>query len=303
MTLDPRKWTTKTGEAVAAAMQAATSAGHPELTPHHLLLELVKQDGTIVSPLLAKVGVPLNTIAEKCSSALAKMPSTKGGSEPRLNRELAAVFAAAAELQSDFGDDYLSVEVLVLAMHESVGVPREEMLAALREVRGSHRVTSQNPEDQFQALEKYSVDLTARARAGKIDPVIGRDEEIRRVVQVLSRRTKNNPILIGEPGVGKTAIVEGLAQRIASGDVPEGLKTKRLISLDLAAMLAGAKYRGEFEERLKAVLKEITDAGGEVITFVDERDHLTAGIGDLLQHRLEAFFELTAVLRAGEHRR
>ena len=278
MTLDPRKWTTKTGEAVAAAMQAATSAGHPELTPHHLLLELVKQDGTIVSPLLAKVGVPLNTIAEKCSTALAKMPSTKGGSEPRLNRELAAVFAAAAELQSDFGDDYLSVEVLVLAMHESVGVPREEMLAALREVRGSHRVTSQNPEDQFQALEKYSVDLTARARAGKIDPVIGRDEEIRRVVQVLSRRTKNNPILIGEPGVGKTAIVEGLAQRIASGDVPEGLKTKRLISLDLAAMLAGAKYRGEFEERLKAVLKEITDAGGEVITFVDEI-HTLVGAG------------------------
>ena len=278
MTLDPRKWTTKTGEAVAAAMQAATSAGHPELTPHHLLLELVKQDGTIVSPLLAKVGVPVNTIAEKCSSALAKMPSTKGGSEPRLNRELAAVFAGAAELQSDFGDDYLSVEVLVLAMHESVGVPREEMLAALREVRGSHRVTSQNPEDQFQALEKYSVDLTARARAGKIDPVIGRDEEIRRVVQVLSRRTKNNPILIGEPGVGKTAIVEGLAQRIASGDVPEGLKTKRLISLDLAAMLAGAKYRGEFEERLKAVLKEITDAGGEVITFVDEI-HTLVGAG------------------------
>ena len=278
MTLDPRKWTTKTGEAVAAAMQAATVAGHPELTPSHLLIELVKQDGTIVSPLLAKVGVPVNTVAEKCSSALAKLPSAKGGSEPRLNRELAAAFANAAELQSDFGDDYLSVEVLVLAMHETLGVPREELLAALREVRGSHRVTSQNPEDQFQALEKYSVDLTARARAGKIDPVIGRDEEIRRVVQVLSRRTKNNPILIGEPGVGKTAIVEGLAQRIASGDVPEGLKTKRLISLDLAAMLAGAKYRGEFEERLKAVLKEITDAGGEVITFVDEI-HTLVGAG------------------------
>jgi ATP-dependent Clp protease ATP-binding subunit ClpB len=163
-------------------------------------------------------------------------------------------------------------------MHEIVGVPRDEMLAALRKVRGSHRVTSQNPEDQFQALEKYSVDLTARARVGKIDPVIGRDEEIRRVVQVLSRRTKNNPILIGEPGVGKTAIVEGLAQRIASGDVPEGLKTKRLVSLDLGAMLAGAKYRGEFEERLKAVLKEITDAGGEIITFVDEI-HTLVGAG------------------------
>ncbi|NCY09441.1 MAG: AAA family ATPase [Actinobacteria bacterium] len=164
-------------------------------------------------------------------------------------------------------------------MHEIVGVPHDEMLTALKAVRGSHRVTSQNPEDQFQALEKYSVDLTARARDGKIDPVIGRDEEIRRVVQVLSRRTKNNPILIGEPGVGKTAIVEGLAQRIASGDVPEGLKSKRLLSLDLGAMLAGAKYRGEFEERLKAVLKEIVDAGGEVITFIDEIHNLVGAGG------------------------
>ena len=278
MSLDPRTWTTKTSEAVSAAMQSATLAGHPELTPHHVLSELVKQDGTIVSPLLAKVGVPVNKVVEKCTAALAKLPNAKGGSEPRLNRELAAVFAAAKEMQTEFRDEFLSVEVLLLAMHDVVGVPREELLNALRAVRGSHRVTSQNPEDQFQALEKYSVDLTARARAGKIDPVIGRDEEIRRVVQVLSRRTKNNPILIGEPGVGKTAIVEGLAQRIASGDVPEGLKSKRLISLDLGSMLAGAKYRGEFEERLKAVLKEITDAGGEVITFVDEI-HTLVGAG------------------------
>ena len=274
MTLDPRKWTTKTAEAVSAAMQSATAAGHPELTPHHLMGELVKQDGTVVAPLLAKVSVPAAQLAEKCAAALAKLPSAKGGSEPRLNRELAAVFADAAKTQEDFGDDFLSVELLALAMHDIVGVAREALLAALREVRGSHRVTTQNPEDQFQALEKYSIDLTARARAGKIDPVIGRDEEIRRVVQVLSRRTKNNPILIGEPGVGKTAIVEGLAQRITSGDVPEGLKTKRLVSLDLAAMLAGAKYRGEFEERLKAVLKEITDSGGEIITFIDEIHNL-----------------------------
>jgi len=231
-----------------------------------------------VSPLLAKVGVSVNKVSQTCTSVLAKLPSVKGGAEPRLNRELAAVFAAAKEMQTEFRDDFLSVEVLLVAMHDVVGLPREEMLNALRSVRGSHRVTSQNPEDQFQALEKYSVDLTARARAGKIDPVIGRDEEIRRVVQVLSRRTKNNPILIGEPGVGKTAIVEGLAQRIASGDVPEGLKSKRLISLDLGSMLAGAKYRGEFEERLKAVLKEITDAGGEVITFVDEI-HTLVGAG------------------------
>ena len=278
MTLDPRTWTTKTAEAISAAMQAATVAGHSELTPHHLLAELLKQDGTVVSPVLAKLGLPVNKVAEKCAGTLSQLPIVTGGAEPRLNRELAAVFAAAKELQAEFRDDYLSVELLLLAMHEVVGVPREELLSAVRLVRGSHRVTSQNPEDQFQALEKYSVDLTARAREGKIDPVIGRDEEIRRVVQVLSRRTKNNPILIGEPGVGKTAIVEGLAQRIASGDVPEGLKSKRLISLDIGSMLAGAKYRGEFEERLKAVLKDITDAGGEVITFVDEI-HTLVGAG------------------------
>jgi ATP-dependent Clp protease ATP-binding subunit ClpB len=279
MTLDPRTWTVKTSEAVSAAMQVAATAGHSELMPHHLLAELVKQDGTVTAPLLTKVGVPVTKVAEKCATALGKLPTTKGGAEPRLGRELASVFAEAAETQSEFKDDFLSVELLVVAMHEIVGVARDEMLAALKAVRGSHRVTSQNPEDQFQALEKYSVDLTARARDGKIDPVIGRDEEIRRVVQVLSRRTKNNPILIGEPGVGKTAIVEGLAQRIASGDVPEGLKSKRLLSLDLGAMLAGAKYRGEFEERLKAVLKEIIDAGGEVITFVDEIHNLVGAGG------------------------
>ena len=279
MTLDPRTWTVKTSEAVSAAMQVAATAGHPELMPHHLLAELVKQDGTVTAPLLTKVGVPVTKVAEKCATALGKLPTTKGGAEPRLGRELASVFAEAAETQSEFKDDFLSVELLVVSMHEIVGVARDEMLAALKAVRGSHRVTSQNPEDQFQALEKYSVDLTARARDGKIDPVIGRDEEIRRVVQVLSRRTKNNPILIGEPGVGKTAIVEGLAQRIASGDVPEGLKSKRLLSLDLGAMLAGAKYRGEFEERLKAVLKEIIDAGGEVITFVDEIHNLVGAGG------------------------
>jgi ATP-dependent Clp protease ATP-binding subunit ClpB len=195
-----------------------------------------------------------------------------------MNRELSNVFENADKLRTDLHDDYLSVEHLLLAMNQRVGIGSEEMLLALREVRGSHRVTSQNPEEQFQALEKYGLDLTARAREGKIDPVIGRDEEIRRVIQVLSRRTKNNPVLIGEPGVGKTAIVEGLARRIADGDVPEGLKNKRLISLDIASMLAGAKYRGEFEERLKAVLKEITDAQGDVITFVDEM-HTLVGAG------------------------
>jgi ATP-dependent Clp protease ATP-binding subunit ClpB len=195
-----------------------------------------------------------------------------------MTRELGNVLTNADSVRKDMKDDYLSVEHLLLAMNQRVGIGSEEMMSALREVRGSHRVTSPNPEQQFAALEKYGQDLTARAREGKIDPVIGRDEEIRRVIQVLSRRTKNNPVLIGEPGVGKTAIVEGLARRIADGDVPEGLKNKRLISLDMASMVAGAKYRGEFEERLQAVLKEISDAAGDVITFVDEM-HTLVGAG------------------------
>jgi ATP-dependent Clp protease ATP-binding subunit ClpB len=278
MTLDPRKWTTKTTEAITAAMGVATTNGNPELTVDHVLASVVGQTDTVVHPLLAKLGVAANTVVDRAVAAVNKLPRTQGGGEPRMNRELAGVFTAANTLREELRDDYLSVEHLVLAMHDRIGIPAEEMLTALRDVRGSHRVTSQNPEDQFQALEKYAVDLTERARSGKIDPVIGRDEEIRRVVQVLSRRTKNNPVLIGEPGVGKTAIVEGLAQRIASGDVPEGLRDKRLMSIDLGAMLAGAKYRGEFEERLKAVLKEITDSRGEVITFVDEI-HTLVGAG------------------------
>jgi ATP-dependent Clp protease ATP-binding subunit ClpB len=209
---------------------------------------------------------------------LSRLPRAEGGAEPRMTRELGNVLANADTARKDMKDDYLSVEHLLLAMNQRVGIGSEEMLSALREVRGSHRVTSPDPEQQFAALEKYGQDLTARAREGKIDPVIGRDEEIRRVIQVLSRRTKNNPVLIGEPGVGKTAIVEGLARRIAAGDVPEGLKNKRLISLDMASMVAGAKYRGEFEERLQAVLKEINDAAGDVITFVDEM-HTLVGAG------------------------
>jgi ATP-dependent Clp protease ATP-binding subunit ClpB len=276
--IDSKKWTAKTQEAVAATLDDARGRSNPAITPDHLMSALLRQDGTIVPGILQKLGVAPLMLRNKADEAVSKLPHAYGSEEPRMNRELSNVFENADKLRTDLHDDYLSVEHLLLAMNQRVGIGSEEMLQALREVRGSHRVTSQNPEEQFQALEKYGLDLTARAREGKIDPVIGRDEEIRRVIQVLSRRTKNNPVLIGEPGVGKTAIVEGLARRIADGDVPEGLKHKRLISLDIASMVAGAKYRGEFEERLKAVLKEITDAQGDVITFVDEM-HTLVGAG------------------------
>ena len=278
MALDPKKWTLKTQEAIGAAVDLAKGNSNPELTPDHLLAAITRQDDTIVPAVLARLGQAPLMIRNRADEAVARLPKAYGGDEPRLGREVNTVFDEAQRIQSDLRDDFLSVEHLLLAMSDRLGVDREEMLRALAEVRGSHRVTSQNPEDQFQALERYGQDLTARAREGKIDPVIGRDDEIRRVIQVLSRRTKNNPVLIGEPGVGKTAIVEGLARRIADGDVPEGLKNKRIVALDLSSMVAGAKYRGEFEERLKAVLKEITDAAGEIITFVDEL-HTIVGAG------------------------
>jgi ATP-dependent Clp protease ATP-binding subunit ClpB len=239
---------------------------------------VVGQTDTIVPAFLQKLGIAPGMVQSKADEVVVKLPRATGGAEPRMNRELANVLTNADSARKDLKDDYVSVEHLVLAMNQRIGIGSEEMLQALKEVRGSHRVTSPDPESQFAALAKYGIDLTARARDGKIDPVIGRDEEIRRVIQVLSRRTKNNPVLIGEPGVGKTAIVDGLARRIADGDVPEGLKGKRLISLDISSLVAGTKYRGEFEERFKAVLKEITDAEGEVITFVDEL-HTMVGAG------------------------
>ncbi|HSB84766.1 MAG TPA: ATP-dependent chaperone ClpB [Ilumatobacteraceae bacterium] len=278
MAFDPKNWTLKTNEAFAAAIDQAKALSNPELTPDHLLAAMMRQDDTIVPAVLAKLGMAPLMVRNKADEAVQRLPKAYGGAEPHLDRELNNIVQNAEQYQKDLKDDFLSVEHLLLAMNQRLGVGTEELLQALREVRGSHRVTSQNPEENFAALEKYGQDLTQRARDGKIDPVIGRDDEIRRVIQVLSRRTKNNPVLIGEPGVGKTAIVEGLARRIADGDVPEGLKTKRLIALDIGSMLAGAKYRGEFEERLKAVLKEITDASGEVITFVDEL-HTIVGAG------------------------
>jgi ATP-dependent Clp protease ATP-binding subunit ClpB len=278
MAFDPKKWTHKTQEAFAAAVEQATGNSNPEITPDHVLYALMGQDGTIVPAVLQALGMAPLMVRNRAEEAISKLPKAYGGSEPRMSRELTSVAENADTFRKDLKDDYLSVEHLLLAMSQRLGIGTEEMLQALQQVRGSHRVSSQNPEEQFQALEKYGQDLTARAREGKIDPVVGRDEEIRRVIQVLSRRTKNNPVLIGEPGVGKTAIVEGLATRIADGDVPEGLKHKRLVALDIASMVAGAKYRGEFEERLKAVLKEITDAEGEIITFIDEL-HTIVGAG------------------------
>ena len=278
MALDPKKWTTKTQEAVAEAGDLARSLTNPQLTADHLLFAIASQEGTVAAALLSKLGQAPGMVVNRANEAISKLPQAQGGDEPRMDRELSNVFDNADSYRKDLRDDYLSVEHLLLAMNQRVGVGSEEMLQALKDVRGNHRITDQDPEAKFAALEKYGHDLTAQAAAGKIDPVIGRDDEIRRVIQVLSRRTKNNPVLIGEPGVGKTAIAEGLARRISDGDVPEGLKGKRLISLDIASMLAGAKYRGEFEERLKAVLKEITDAAGEIVTFIDEL-HTIVGAG------------------------
>ncbi len=278
MAFDPKNWTHKTQEAFAAAIDDAKARSNPELTPDHLLSAMMRQDGTIVPAILAKLGQSPLMVRNAADEAVTRLPNAYGGDEPRMSKELNNKVAMAEKSMKDFKDDYLSVEHLLLAMNDRLDVGSEELLQAMQAVRGSHRVTDQDPEEKFAALEKYGQDLTALALAGKIDPVIGRDEEIRRAIQVLSRRTKNNPVLIGEPGVGKTAIVEGLAARIADGDVPEGLKHKRLIALDIGSMLAGAKYRGEFEERLKAVLKEITDADGEVITFVDEI-HTIVGAG------------------------
>ena len=290
MPLDPNKLTRKTGEALGAAQSLAREANHSQVTPEHLLGALVGQPESVVLPVLQRIGVSAKVVRDRVDEALARIPKVYGqtAQQAQLSPESYQVLEAADAKRVDLGDDYLSTEHLLLAMTELVGgvgdllrglgVTHEVVLAALQQVRGSHRVTSENPEEQYQALERFGRDLTEDARKGKLDPVIGRDEEIRRVIQVLSRRTKNNPVLIGEPGVGKTAIAEGLARRIVEGDVPEGLRNKRLISLDISAMVAGAKYRGEFEDRLKAVLKEITDSDGEVITFVDEL-HTIVGAG------------------------
>ena len=310
--MNMNKFTVKAQEALVEAQDLARQSGHAELTPEHLLVTLIRQEGGIISPLLNKLAVDPGAVEAEVAAELARLSKVGGSSaEPMMSPQLRKAFDAAFGAAEDFKDEYVSTEHVLIGITEIKdstaarilkrnGVTRDTVLQALQAVRGNQRVTDQNPEDKYQALEKYGRDLTELARRGKLDPVIGRDEEIRRVIQVLSRRTKNNPVLIGEPGVGKTAIIEGLARRIVEKDVPEGLKDKRVVSLDLGALIAGAKYRGEFEDRLKAVVKEVEESEGSVILFIDEL-HTLVGAG-AAEGAMDAANILKPALARGELR-
>ena len=306
--MDMNRMTIKLQEALQTASSHAMRRSHQGMDVEHLLLALLEQEGGIVPALLEQAGLPPSTVRQAAEQALAKLPQVQGASggpgQLHLTSRLNQVLTKAEDEQRALKDDFLSVEHVLLAMvqeggiFKKLGLPKEKLLSALRQVRGNQRVTSQDPEGTYQSLEKYGRDLTKLAGQGKLDPVIGRDEEIRRVVQILSRRTKNNPVLIGEPGVGKTAIVEGLAIRIVKGDVPEGLKQKRVVALDMGALVAGAKFRGEFEERLKAVLKEIQASQGQVLLFIDEL-HTVVGAG-AAEGAMDAANLLKPMLARGE---
>jgi ATP-dependent Clp protease ATP-binding subunit ClpB len=299
------RFTVKSQEALAAAQRLAGARGNPEVTPHHLLSALLEQEGGIVVPVLRRANADPDAVRRRTNEALDALPAVTGATQaPALDRATIKVLDRADEEARGFGDEYVSTEHLLLALAADPGVDagaaRDPLAEAIRAVRGPHRVTDQNPEDKYQALEKFGRDLTSQAEEGRLDPVIGRDDEIRRVIQVLARRTKNNPVLIGEPGVGKTAIVEGLAQRIVSGDVPESLRDRRVISLDIGALIAGSKYRGEFEDRLKAVLKEIAEAEGQIVLFMDEL-HTIVGAG-AAEGAVDAANLLKPMLARGELR-
>jgi ATP-dependent Clp protease ATP-binding subunit ClpB len=303
------KFTQKMQEALQAAQDIASQFNHQEIANEHFLSALLDQSDGITQPLLEKIGVPVDRLRERLASELERRPKVHGATvDLRLSNELRSVLDGAEKEMAKLKDEFTSAEHYLLALTganapaakllKDLGVTQDKLMQALQQVRGSQRVTDQNPEGKYQTLEKYGRDLTELARRGKIDPVIGRDNEIRRIMQVLSRRTKNNPVLIGDPGVGKTAIVEGLARRIISGDVPDSLKQKRVIAMDIGAMVAGAKFRGEFEDRLKAFLKEVTDSRGQIILFIDEL-HTIVGAG-AAEGSVDASNMLKPMLARGE---